>query len=234
MCEPIRGAEGVPTSAAHQGTPSNISPGEGREFPDSYVGERPKSNCRTVWRVPIGSDWRVAPSAAKPNVHTNATPPSSEWATGNPTGDPEITISGLIWPIYGGGGNPIRAAVGQGSQPEVPEKGHPVRKPGYPTCRTEKRVVPSGLDEHPPVDHSQCPGNNRDPQLQQFLLNTWTTSSVKLMPEVVAIPLCGRIVRWKVPFKVRESRVLEVTFRTTTHERALPCMQSDGEFIETL
>jgi hypothetical protein len=97
---------------------------------------------------------------------------------GEPNGGPE---NHHIWgdmAYLWRGGNPIRAAVGQGSQPEVPEKGHPVRQPGYPTCRTEKRVVPSGLDEHPPVDHSQCPGNNRDPQLQQFLLNTWTASSV--------------------------------------------------------
>jgi hypothetical protein len=74
----------------------------------------------------------VAPSAAKPNVHTNATPPSSEWATGNPTGDPKITISGVIWPIYGGGGTPSGLLWGRGANPRFLRR---VTRLGNPAIR---------------------------------------------------------------------------------------------------
>jgi len=60
------GGKRVPTSAAYRGTPQGYPGRKGEVFPDSNVGERFRLNRRSVWRVPIGAEWRaVAPSAAK-------------------------------------------------------------------------------------------------------------------------------------------------------------------------
>jgi hypothetical protein len=61
-------------------------------------------------------DRTVAPSAAKANVRTDATPSSSERAARDPTGDWKIAPSGPIYTICGGE-SPNRAVTTPGRQP---------------------------------------------------------------------------------------------------------------------